>query len=272
MKAIRLVVGLTLGLALAGCGGSGDGADGDPAAAMVMPVVTGLQLDVALRDIEVAGFADAVDIVGGGTFGVVNESNWTVCEQSPVAGRALASPQLTVDRECDREVAETTMAPTEPAAPEPTAAPVETEPGPEPTDQPVAITSPPAPVEEILTVENSPELAAILAEGDYCADSIHAFATTYQSRTIEFDGHIAFVSLHPGRQTRWDFLISPGEAPGVVGPAFQFRDVGRAELNLTDESMPGLNQGDNLHIVAQVVEYNSASCLFFLDPISTGVR
>ena len=69
-----------------------------------MPDVLGLQLDVALSDIERAGFTDDVELLGGGLFGVVDESNWTVCEQEPIAGQAVsAAPRLTVDRSCGSE-------------------------------------------------------------------------------------------------------------------------------------------------------------------------
>ena len=266
-KAIRVSIGLMLGSLLAGCASSGNG----ETAETPMPLVTGLQLDVALSEIEAAGFSNEVEIVGGGTFGVVNESNWTVCEQSPAAGQALANPLLTVDRECDGLAAESTV-PTEPTTPELTTPPVETVPVAEPTSPTATATNPTAPTDEILTIANSPEFAAILAEGDYCADSIRDFAATNKGRVIEFDGHIANVAPHPGRETRWDFLLSPGEEPGEVGPAFKFEDVGRADLNLTNESIPGLSTGDNLHIVAKVVDYNAVQCLFFLDPVSTGVR
>ena len=96
-------------LGLTGCGS-------DEATA-VMPDVTGLQLDVALSDIERAGFTDEVDVLGGGVFGVVDESNWVVCEQEPGAGQSLNSaPRLTVDRSCGTDDSEAS----EPPADEPT--------------------------------------------------------------------------------------------------------------------------------------------------------
>lgn len=66
----------------------------------VMPDVKGEKLDVALSDIKHAGFQDKVDIAGGGTFGVVVKSNWTVCDQLPAAGQTIKAPRLTVDRDC----------------------------------------------------------------------------------------------------------------------------------------------------------------------------
>jgi hypothetical protein len=67
-----------------------------------MPDVEGQQLDVALSDIERKGFSDEVEVLGGGMFGIRDESNWEVCDQSPAAGQVITKdPRLTVDRSCD---------------------------------------------------------------------------------------------------------------------------------------------------------------------------
>lgn len=285
MKAVRLSIGLMFAVVLGSCGGGSAGGADDAGA--VMPDVIGRQLDIALSDITDAGFDDDVDVDGGGTFGVVVESNWTVCAQSPAPGQPLDAPKLTVDRECEA-AADASSPPVDTEAPAPTevptadteapvvtdASPAETG-APAPTEAPAdppAITEPVAPADDTLTADNSPELAAILVEGDYCSDSIEAFAATYRGRTIEFDGYIATFALHGDYDTRWDFLIAAGDPPTAVGPAFQFLDVGRWDLHLTDESIPGLNQGDKLLIVAEIDDYNPDSCLFFLEPVAIGVR
>lgn len=67
-----------------------------------MPDVESRRLDIALSDIKRAGFEEDVEVVGGGTFGVVDESGWKVCKQEPSAGTAIGSaPRLMVDRSCD---------------------------------------------------------------------------------------------------------------------------------------------------------------------------
>ena len=73
-RALRLAVPLLIALGLAGCGGK---------AVITMPDVTGKKLDIAYDKIANAGFddKDKVKIEGGGTFGVVFEGNWTVCER-----------------------------------------------------------------------------------------------------------------------------------------------------------------------------------------------
>src|SRR3954462_10159799 len=103
--------------ALAGCVGGGKSAS-PPNTTTVMPDVKGRQLDVALSDIKRVGFEDKVEVIGGGTFGIVDKSNWTVCDQLPAAGQALKdAPRLTVDRSCgDGATESTTRSTTTPSA------------------------------------------------------------------------------------------------------------------------------------------------------------
>ena len=127
MIGFRLAVGFAIVVGFTGCG-----SDQDATATLVMPDVVGLQLDVALSDIKRAGFEDEVEVLSDGVFGVVDESNWQVCEQLPAAGEAVTeTPRLTVDRSCpdsDRESAPVDSEPvvTEPVATEP--APVDSAP------------------------------------------------------------------------------------------------------------------------------------------------
>ncbi|MCT9820562.1 PASTA domain-containing protein [Microbacterium sp. W1N] len=124
-------------LALSACG------SGEPSA---MPDVVGKQLDVAKSDIERAGFGGDVEVVGGGLFGVVNDSNWMVCEQEPAAGKDVANPRLVVDRECGGDE------PTDDATPSPT--PSESA----PTDT-ASVTD--ATVDDLLNRLNSADLGGI---------------------------------------------------------------------------------------------------------------
>lgn len=114
IRAYPTGVAILLMVGLVGCAGTA-------AEDVVMPDVTGQRLDVAKSDIERAGFADDVEVLGGGVFGVVDESNWEVCEQSPSAGEVVTgTPRLTVDRSCGDESGEATEGSgaeeTEPAA------------------------------------------------------------------------------------------------------------------------------------------------------------
>ena len=126
MHAFRLAIASALVLGLGACGAD------EP---LVMPDVTGEQLDVALSDIERAGFDDEPEVLGCGMFGVVDESNWTVCEQEPTAKKEISEkPRLTVERSCEEDDSEDEPEePTEGPTEEPTEDPTE-----EPTEEPAA--------------------------------------------------------------------------------------------------------------------------------------
>lgn len=92
--AVPLVV-FAFTLLVAGC------SDGS---SVTMPDVLGKRLDVAISDVKRAGIDDDVEVLGGGLFGVVDESNWTVCSQEPGNGTEVSSaPRLTVERSCDTD-------------------------------------------------------------------------------------------------------------------------------------------------------------------------
>ena len=248
MRAVCLVVAVVVVVAaagLAGCGGDKE--------ATTMPDVTGKTLDDAKSAIKDAGVDDEVEVEGGGLFGVVKESNWEVCEQTPAAGTTVAGkPTLTVARSCadgeGSEETEATPAETAPTTPEEAA----------PAEQEVAT----------LTPQNNKDLAALLV-ADACDDKNVAFAKEYAGQMIAFDGSIADVQPHGDTTTRYDILIGPGDkGPDTAeGPAFQFRDVNKFELGLEDIQLPFT--GDEFRFIAEVGEFNQAQCLFLLEPVKT---
>lgn len=125
-----------------------------------------------------------------------------------------------------------------------------------------------------MTVENNPELAALLAGSD-CEDSIAQFAAKYRGRTIEFDGNIAAMAKHGNHDTRYDILVVAGDYGATNrGPNFQFRDVNTtSDLHYTGDVPDTIGQGTNLHVVAEVGDYEGPrTCLFVLRPVSTAVR
>jgi hypothetical protein len=66
----------------------------------VVPDVTGQRLDVA--ELHLRAKHIRYREVGGGTFGILVRSNWTVCEQEPQAGTAAnGRVSLIVDRACE---------------------------------------------------------------------------------------------------------------------------------------------------------------------------
>lgn len=129
--------------------------------------------------------------------------------------------------------------------------------------------------EEVLNVNNCEELAALLSLKDEFDPSIAEFASKYQGRAIEFDGNVAYVSPHEGYSTRFDYLIYAGDYSEsmVSGPSFQFEDVNYYDLHLEGDNAPdSFDVGLNIHVVAKMVEYDSGTGLFKLDPVKITIR
>lgn len=127
----------------------------------------------------------------------------------------------------------------------------------------------------VLTPESNADLAAVLGLGDYCDGSIAAFAEKYRGQTIAFDGNIGAMNSHDGASTRYDILISAGDfsETSAPGPAFQFRDVNTtSDLYYTGNMPDTIGVGTNLHVTAQVDEYEPNSCLFLLGPVETSIH
>lgn len=173
------------------------------------------------------------------------------------ASDSVASPTETVAAPSGQSATESSSAPA-PATPQVEAAPTQ-----------------PA-VEEILTAANNPEVAALLTVSDPNDPLVAAFAAANQGRIIEFDAHIVDATNYGGYATRFDFLIGAGDYTGslLAGPNFTFEDVNvTLDLNLTGAEIPDyIGTGTNLHIVAEVVEYNPTQQLFYLEPVATQVR
>ena len=109
------IVGAAAALGGLVVGGVACGGGDEPPA--LMPAVQGLRLDVALSDLAAQGVAEEdVEVVGGGTLGVLDESNWDVCEQRPQAGTPIESVRLIVDRFCDDANSDSAAAPEEESA------------------------------------------------------------------------------------------------------------------------------------------------------------
>lgn len=128
---------------------------------------------------------------------------------------------------------------------------------------------------QVLTVETSEELAQLLS-GPSDGASVAAFAEAHAGDLIEFDGSIAAMAPHGSYATRYDLLIAVGdysETESFGGPNFQFRNVNITfDLQLTGDVPDTIGVGDNVHIVARVVEYESDTLLFLLEPVETSVR
>lgn len=266
MRPIRLFLSILtalLAIAVAGC----DSQSATP----VMPDVVGKQLDVALSDIKRAGIDSEPEILGGGVFGILDKSNWQVCEQLPSAGENTDdTPRLTVDRECGTG-SETTM---QSGSEDGDDASTSESATPEAASEPSGSASPT--VEAPLTTENNPDFATIVGLTDYCSPKIEAFAEKYAGKVLQFDGNIGAMANHGNYKTRYDILVGYGDfnEDAAPGPAFQLRDVNTvSDLHFAGDSIRDtIGVGDNIRLTATVDKYEENSCLFLLDPVSTDFR
>lgn len=100
-----------------------------------VPDVSGDRLDVAKAKMDDAGYK--TEEVGGGAFGVVVESNWTVCETDPPAGTsAEGKVRLVIDRSCSDTADSDSSGTASSGVSEPELEEVTPDPTPEPTPKP----------------------------------------------------------------------------------------------------------------------------------------
>lgn len=134
------------------------------------------------------------------------------------------------------------------------------------------ITEPSVEPAENLTAENCPDLAALLLLRDPGDPSVATFASKYHGQVIEFDGCITDMQRHENYSTRWNVLLGSGDysVNSALGPNFRLTNVTFGDMNVSggDSVYAGLN----VHIVAEVGDYNSNSQLFELDIISMDIR
>ncbi len=124
---------------------------------------------------------------------------------------------------------------------------------------------------ENLTIDNCPELAAILSNKAEIDQSYSDFASKYKGRIIEFDGRIDYCTKHGNYNTRFDYLVSAGDydPDHQIGPVFKFEDVNYYDLNT---NLDTVSVGLNVRIIAEVVSFDSNSGLFYLEPVSVTSR
>lgn len=148
-------------------------------------------------------------------------------------------------------------------------------PAPTSSTEPPVTTDAPAVEDVVLTAQNDPGFAAVLAVGDSCDPSIAPFVETHRGRTISFAGSVVSIQPHGGTSTRFDILLGPGDegAATTAGPAFQFRDENTtSDLGFAGDVPDSLGAGTLLDVTAELVEYDPGSCLLHLEPVETRFR
>ncbi len=127
----------------------------------------------------------------------------------------------------------------------------------------------------VITTENNEEFKALLQTDD--SSTITNFIQKYKGQIIEFDGHIADIAHYKNYKTKFDMLIYGGNYLGAEqapsGPNFKFVNITTVS-NAAFNSFNGENisKGQNVHIKAQIGNYNSTQDLVYLSPIEISPR
>ncbi|WP_037857500.1 DUF4839 domain-containing protein [Streptomyces sp. NRRL S-340] len=127
---------------------------------------------------------------------------------------------------------------------------------------------------EVITAQNNREFAALL-KADPCSEANVNFATKHEGQSIAFDGSIRHMASYGDDQTRYDFLLGPGDkGPQTTdGPNFKYEDVNTGDLHLTGQQTPAtVAVGNKFRFVAEVIGFNTVQCVFRLAPVSTEAR
>ena len=82
----------------------------------------------------------------------------------------------------------------------------------------------------------------------------------------------AAVQPHEGYNTRFDYLILAGDNGSAKGPSFRFTNVNYADLHLSDDAPDTFGVGLNIHVKAKVLEYDSSTTWFELEPVEISMR
>ncbi len=134
--------------------------------------------------------------------------------------------------------------------------------------------SPTAPA--VITVKNNPEFAAILKSTNSGDPAFAAFAKKYHGQKIEFDACVWDVTNYEKYKTRFTILIGAGDFDpnSSKGPNFQFRNVNTTyDLHILGEDVPpSVQAGQNIHVIAEVGDFNQTQELFHLTPVETRFR
>lgn len=127
----------------------------------------------------------------------------------------------------------------------------------------------------VITTENNEEFKALLQTDD--SSTITNFIQKYKGQIIAFDGHIADIAHYKNYKTKFDMLIYGGNYLGAEqapsGPNFKFVNITTVS-NAAFNSFNGENisKGQNVHIKAQIGNYNSTQDLVYLSPIEVSPR
>lgn len=131
-------------------------------------------------------------------------------------------------------------------------------------------------VEEVkpnLTTANCQELVELLQLGDPNDAYVRTFVSTYEGRTIEFDGCVIVMLPHKEYETRFDVYLVSGDYDAdrvITGPIFAFENVNFYDMHVAGTDTVAAKM--NFHIVAEIKGFSEEGSYIILEPVSITYR
>ena len=129
-----------------------------------------------------------------------------------------------------------------------------------------------------LTKENSGDLKALLKVSNPDDPSIKKFAEKYEEETIEFDGYTAYIEQYRKYETRFNYLVFPGDlekfgSNDFAMAGFLIEDVGYYDLKHICPDIPD-EFGIGLHyrITARIERFDTENNAIIIRPLKIVMR
>jgi hypothetical protein len=124
----------------------------------------------------------------------------------------------------------------------------------------------------VITAENAPGFAALLAVKHHDDPAVENFAADHRGQIIQFDGIVAYTA---GTSSQ-DLTVFGGDDPrqdAAMGPAFRFPSVTVGDMGFepADAEPEYIAEWDQFRFTARVVQYHPDYDKLELEPVSTEV-
>lgn len=123
--------------------------------------------------------------------------------------------------------------------------------------------------------KDNADLQKLLTLGDNFNPYVAEFASNYRGKRIEFNGCFSFVDAYEtSNGVTYTILVEamdfdPNKA---IGPTFQFRDMTASQLNWVPKVPDAIETGQNVHVIAELGQFNETNGLYQLRPLQVSLR
>lgn len=124
-----------------------------------------------------------------------------------------------------------------------------------------------------VTLDDSDLFREVFDNGEANDELLNEFIEEFEGLNIEFDGNVAYLDHSGNNDTLYDILIYGNDFDDYYGGvAMQFKEKQPTSFEWQGAQPDSIYAGMNLHIVAEVDDYNSGGGLLLLDPVVLSTR